>query len=577
MFQLNFFLKSSKFKKLILSVLVFTLIACTDKKAPDVQEVPRSIKLNKITDLEITSCKQDFCTIHWTVPMSNPEAQEIQSYDVRYADKPIENNDHFNEAIGVDTSDMLPLKDGDSEEITIVGLEKDTKYYFAIKIANPTNQISDYSNVVDGTIDSIQLSKVTDLKVTSCREDFCTIRWTVPMSNPEAQKTQSYDLRYSNKPITNNDHFNEAIEVDTSYIFPLKNGENDQFTVIGLQSYTTYYFAMKSSNETDQTSDYSNVASGITKPIGIVFEDNFDEHNNWLPAQLSTSYGYWQGEESIPKNYHSYRIQGSVFLNDVGENSLSISSINQRGSSGKALTIWNETATDSNSWLSDGLLGLKLEDEYESIFIRFFVKFDPLWQWGTGNGSPLQKFFRVSHWNGTSPFVMGGNGAHQPMMIHDLAKWSNGASNISVISNFRYTYAYYPQDAIPKQSKNKTTYFEGGEYGGNGTDFNDIGMMGDGDWHEWKFYVKMNSSKGTPDGEFKFWQDSKLVVEETNLAWQDYGATTRNMWNYIMIGGNNFNRFAASADQIEQWYAIDDLVISTSDIPSEYIPLNKNN
>ncbi len=220
---------------------------------------------------------------------------------------------------------------------------------------------------------------------------------------------------------------------------------------------------------------------------------------------------------------------------------------------------------------------MKLEDEHESIFIRFFIKFDPSWEWGIGNGSPLQKFFRVSHWKGTSPFVMFSDGGHQPMLIHDLAKWSGGTSNISVVSNFRYTNAYYPEAAIPSRSKNITTYFEGGNYAGDGIDFNDSGMPGDGKWHEWKFYVQMNSAEGVPDGVYRFWQDNKLVVEETSLAWQDEGATQRQMWNYIMLGGNNFNRFASSLKEVEQWYAIDDLVISTNDIPSEYTPLNKNN
>tara|TARA_R110001592_G_C13180877_1_gene750874 strand:- start:2686 stop:4413 length:1728 start_codon:yes stop_codon:yes gene_type:complete len=575
---LNSFLKSSKFKKLILSALILILCSgCTEGKAPTEVETPTSIKLNKVTDLEVTPCREDYCTLRWTVPISNPEAEKIQRYDVRYDDQPITIDDHFNEAIEVGTNYMPPLQDGESEELTIVGLEKDTKYYFAIKVANQTDQISDYSNVAEGTIDSIKLNQINDLEVTSCKEDFCNILWTVPISDPEAQEIQSYDVRYADKPITNDAQFNEAIIVNTGIFYPRQEGESEQITVSELKGYTTYYFAIKSSNQTDLTSDYSNVASGITKPVGIVFEDNFDEHSDWLPSQLDSENGIFRGESSIPNNYHSYRMQGTVFPSSVGRDSLSITSINSRGSSGKALTIWNETAIDSSSWASDSLLGLELEDEYESIFIRFFIKFDPLWQWGIGNGSPMQKFFRISHWKGTNPFVMFADGAHQPMLIHDLAKFNGGLSDVSIISNFRYTNAYYPQDATPKQSKNKITYYKGGNYGGNGTDFYDPGMLGDGEWHEWKFYVKINSSEGVPDGIYKFWQDNELLVEKTDLAWQDKGATQRDMWNYIMLGGNNFNRFADSSKEMEQWYAIDDLVISTNDIPSKYIPLNKEN
>ena len=245
---MSFFQNFSKFKNLTLSALGLMLIACsgcTEEEAPDASEVPTLIQLNKITDLEVTSCKGDFCTIRWTVPSSYPKAQEIQNYDVRYTDKSITNNDEFNEAIIVDTSDIEPLKPGDIEEIIIFDLQKETTYYFAIKTKNQTDQISDLSNVANGLIKSIKLNSIHDLEVTSCKQDSCKLSWTVPSSNPEAQEIQSYDVRYDNQPITSNNHFNQAVKVDTSDILPSKGGESEEFTIKGLEQDIKYYFAVK--------------------------------------------------------------------------------------------------------------------------------------------------------------------------------------------------------------------------------------------------------------------------------------------------------------------------------------------
>ena len=50
--------------------------------------------------------------------------------------------------------------------------------------------------------------------------------------------------------------------------------------------------------------------------------------------------------------------------------------------------------------------------------------------------------------------------------------------------------------------------------------------------------------------------------------WKESGSTAPG-FTHVMFGGNSDNPWANPG---EQWYAIDDIVISTTDIPDNYIP-----
>ncbi|BDV43066.1 hypothetical protein GURASL_19890 [Geotalea uraniireducens] len=69
----------------------------------------------------------------------------------------------------------------------------------------------------------------------------------------------------------------------------------------------------------------------------------------------------------------------------------------------------------------------------------------------------------------------------------------------------------------------------------------------------------------------EWWYDGKLVERRTNVQWLSEGSSSVG-WNSFAIGGNSNNTFLPLADQ---WYAIDDVVISTTPIPQYYkIPNN---
>ena len=301
----------------------------------------------------------------------------------------------------------------------------------------------------------------------------------------------------------------------------------------------------------------------------VLFQDNFDSHPDWSPNQRTMSQGSYEcwGASCLttPAEYIGYRVGKSSFI-PVGHNTINIDSSQHRGPTGKAFVLWSESATNP-SWPSDGLLCVLLEKGYPELYVRFYIKFQSNWQWKAA-ASSQQKFFRISHYrnSGGNPFGM--KAEQHPMFIADLRKGHSGQADISYYVSFRYETSYYPNEATPSHASTTEAWFGTGNYGGTGTDFWDDGMMGDGEWHCWEFYVKINSAIGVEDGIHRFWQDGVLISETTDLAWGDNGsrANPRRLWNSVMLGGNNFNAFAPAAEKKEQWYAIDDLVISTESI-----------
>ncbi len=326
----------------------------------------------------------------------------------------------------------------------------------------------------------------------------------------------------------------------------------------------------------------------VTQEPGILFQDNFNDHPDWSPEQSNSAINCFPGNSSCntygapPEGYFAYRVGGSYMESQEdpwGHNTLNIDSTNHRGDSGKAFTFWNESIGGVPLFGSDGILAVDLgEQGHEELFVRLYIKFQPDWQWGIGQ--TMQKFFRISHYNKSgNPFVGFQDGSHGPVVIFDLAKYKNGTSDIAGKAAFRYENIYYPYKATPYHESGSNFYFPGGSYGGGGTDFwhnseqfCPNGMMGDGEWHSWEIQVKANSAVGVPDGEFRFWQDGVLYNEVTDLAWSDEGAQVnpRRWWNYVALGGNNNNHYAMAEENQEQWYAIDDFVISTEYIGPDH-------
>jgi hypothetical protein len=113
---------------------------------------------------------------------------------------------------------------------------------------------------------------ISDLTTSNPTSSSITLTWTAPGDDGMIGTAHAYDIRYSTSLITD---ANWATAIPASgEPAPLTAGTPETFTVSGLNPSTTYYFAIKTSDEVPNESPLSNVASGTTSaaaaavPIG---------------------------------------------------------------------------------------------------------------------------------------------------------------------------------------------------------------------------------------------------------------------------------------------------------------------
>ncbi len=100
------------------------------------------------------------------------------------------------------------------------------------------------------------------LQASSASENSITLNWTSPGDDGGAGTAAQYDVRYSTAPIDAG-NFDSAGQVFGEPA-PQAAGSPESFTVTGLTSGTTYYFAIKTSDEAGNWSGISNIVSATT-------------------------------------------------------------------------------------------------------------------------------------------------------------------------------------------------------------------------------------------------------------------------------------------------------------------------
>jgi len=89
-----------------------------------------------------------------------------------------------------------------------------------------------------------------------------SLSWTAPGANGNVGTAASYDLRYSTVPITETNW--PSVTPASGEPAPGPAGASESFTVIGLAPGVTYWFALKTSDASNDVSPLSNVPSAAT-------------------------------------------------------------------------------------------------------------------------------------------------------------------------------------------------------------------------------------------------------------------------------------------------------------------------
>ena len=330
---------------------------------------------------------------------------------------------------------------------------------------------------------------------------------------------------------------------------------------------------------------------------GLIFEDNFDATPDW-----NVQHEY-DGECSVglcaantyPGNWTLYRIvPGSGGLSPVGSiRRLPGNAADHTSNTGKAFVVYNESVPNVN-WPGDAILGKNFgpSANYNELYVRFWLRTQPGWQQVS---SMSNKIFRASHWRQESsyPNIFQWADQNTPFQI-----WSFGASNgnAAFINSYRCEGTPYTSNGRSSDYYcGNPTYDECISAGGdttectrlyvypNGGDFRTdnyqvfnggvptaASNFADGQWHQYDFRLKVNDS-GVANGTFEWKYDGKVMESYSHVMWKESSASSSIGWNAFAIGGNSDNIFGGST-VAEQWYAIDDVVVSTTPIPADYVP-----
>ncbi|MHB9024121.1 MAG: fibronectin type III domain-containing protein [Armatimonadota bacterium] len=115
---------------------------------------------------------------------------------------------------------------------------------------------------LEGTADILPPAAVTDLTTTASTDTTVTMQWTAPGDDGSIGTATSYDVRYSTSPITL-DNWASATTV-TGEPTPAAAGTVQSMTVTGLTSMTTYYFAIRATDDGGCVNELSNVPNRQT-------------------------------------------------------------------------------------------------------------------------------------------------------------------------------------------------------------------------------------------------------------------------------------------------------------------------
>jgi hypothetical protein len=113
-----------------------------------------------------------------------------------------------------------------------------------------------------GAADDVAPSQIVDLSVESASSNSVILIWTAPGGNGTTGRAANYELRYSLTPIDDASFDAATLVPDTPR--PSIYGTNERFEVSGLAQSTTYYLAIRSSDEWGNRAAPSNVVSTTT-------------------------------------------------------------------------------------------------------------------------------------------------------------------------------------------------------------------------------------------------------------------------------------------------------------------------
>ncbi|OGL69480.1 hypothetical protein A3D60_04140 [Candidatus Uhrbacteria bacterium RIFCSPHIGHO2_02_FULL_47_29] len=149
--------------------------------------------------------------------------------------------------------------------ITLANLQSGTTYHYRVKVKDASNnEVSslDSTFATLPPVDTLAPSPITDLRLVSAALNSLNLTWTSSGDDATQGQAARYELRYATTPL---DAATFAVAtLLTGLPTPGVAGTTETYTAIGLTPSTTYYLALKATDDANLTSTISNILQAST-------------------------------------------------------------------------------------------------------------------------------------------------------------------------------------------------------------------------------------------------------------------------------------------------------------------------
>jgi N-acetylneuraminic acid mutarotase len=356
--------------------------------------------------------------LQWTATGDDGMVGTAHHYEVRYSAAPIDAASF--DAATEYVQNWGPLPPMTSETRLILFLNPGDTLYFAVRVYDEAGNASEISNVDDAYVtqpDVTPPETIDDLAAaTGVTTGSVILTWTAPGDDGATGTADAYDVRFA-VSLIDGTNFQQAVQYSHS-LTPKTAGSTETMVVVGLVPNQTYYFAVRSSD------DSSNL-SGVSNSPSAQAAGGTDAWANLPPTQVpsprSSHTGIWCGSELIiwggldaNNNYYNdgYRFDPSTqrWSAITTTAAPSLRANHQGVWTGKEMIVWGgDTGNTAGSFLSTG-------SKYTPTLDK--------WQTMSTLNAPSGRRFHKAVWTGTEMIMWGGaNGPNAATYLSDGGRY----------------------------------------------------------------------------------------------------------------------------------------------------------
>ena len=237
---------------------------------------PDAIPPAAIQGLQVTEPNETTLELSWQTTGDDGTAGAAATYDIRYADAPLDELTWMR-ATQI-TNAPAPLPAGSVQTFRIPQPSNDRELFFGIKAIDQALNISTLSNVaVWLPLNTIPPARISDLRLTDLRKTGLTLTWTVPGDNGKAGKAQRYDIRYADFPLTEASW--EKAQPAPNPPLPENAGATQTATLPDIPVKAVRFIGLKAIGSNNQVSALSNIVevAGQNIPPAAVADLKIEE------------------------------------------------------------------------------------------------------------------------------------------------------------------------------------------------------------------------------------------------------------------------------------------------------------